>query len=301
MTKKPVFRNSGILVQYLQGLRTFPASALEEEGVSCSGVEFVSAAMSPSPDRRLTAHSALNHSWIVALQHPGSSFSTSEEPKRTSSLSNLTKEERVGDLMQETFPSPRQAHEVGDVDWHSSNLLTPMSTSNFLRSCRIDISAVTGTYLSSVDGLRSNTGHYESHSSNLAPVPVQKTPQTSTQISSLPFGPRLGGGSRVGPGSMIAHGTIPSAGSKVGPDFTIGSGTTILGARSDIGVGSGVMTSPMIGPGKIISIGSTKTTLGSSYERAVFQLHEAMLGTVVRGEGHDLTIGSVYILVYSSE
>ena len=64
MTSRPSFTNLIILCSYVQNMQTFPLALLEKIGISASGQEFITSTMSASPENRLTASQALNHSWL---------------------------------------------------------------------------------------------------------------------------------------------------------------------------------------------------------------------------------------------
>lgn len=67
LTKAPAFKPIGRLSSYTTQPERFPASLLDEAGVSKLGIEFVRSLMRPVPDSRLTSEMAILHPWIKPL------------------------------------------------------------------------------------------------------------------------------------------------------------------------------------------------------------------------------------------
>ncbi|KAJ5974972.1 hypothetical protein N7481_008679 [Penicillium waksmanii] len=67
LTKAPAFKPIGRLSSYTTQPEIFPASLLDEAGVSKLGIEFVRSLMRPVPDSRLTSEMAILHPWVKPL------------------------------------------------------------------------------------------------------------------------------------------------------------------------------------------------------------------------------------------
>ncbi|KAL4898769.1 kinase-like domain-containing protein [Aspergillus ambiguus] len=64
LTKKPTFKNPGLLAKYVDHPDLFPVGLLQTARTSQSGIEFILSTMRPVPDQRLAAEDALNHTWM---------------------------------------------------------------------------------------------------------------------------------------------------------------------------------------------------------------------------------------------
>ncbi|KAG2418965.1 hypothetical protein HFD88_002068 [Aspergillus terreus] len=64
LTKKPTFKNPGLLSKYVNNLELFPIGVLQAARISQSGIEFILSTMHPMPDKRITAQEALHHAWM---------------------------------------------------------------------------------------------------------------------------------------------------------------------------------------------------------------------------------------------
>ncbi|KAL5363914.1 kinase-like domain-containing protein [Aspergillus floccosus] len=64
LTKKPTFKNPGLLSKYVNNPELFPVDVLQAAHISQSGVDFVLSTMHPMPDKRITAQAALEHAWM---------------------------------------------------------------------------------------------------------------------------------------------------------------------------------------------------------------------------------------------
>ncbi|EAU32565.1 predicted protein [Aspergillus terreus NIH2624] len=64
LTKKPTFKNPGLLSKYVNNLELFPIGVLQAARISQSGIEFILSTMHPMLDKRITAQEALHHAWM---------------------------------------------------------------------------------------------------------------------------------------------------------------------------------------------------------------------------------------------
>lgn len=70
LSKKPAFPGFRDLDEYYQGSAPFPDSALVQHGVSSSGRHFIKNLMSPVPEDRPNASTALLDEWEIAHDYP---------------------------------------------------------------------------------------------------------------------------------------------------------------------------------------------------------------------------------------
>jgi serine/threonine protein kinase len=143
MTKTPTFRNIAIIGRYTQGSESFLSDALLDRRVTRSAVDFVSSAMSPLLEQRLTAHSALSHSWMVGVQRSRASSYEAQEASRKpytgrSSGTRLPRKSFRSSIIspkpvpQTTGMSSSESQENGDIGFTSQS--PPASNEDSIRN-----------------------------------------------------------------------------------------------------------------------------------------------------------------------
>jgi serine/threonine protein kinase len=91
LTKKPTFRNLGLLARYVHDAKLFPEDDLHEQQVHDQVIDFVRSTMCALPADRFTAQQGLEHPWILSFA-PESPTPELPETERRVSLESVVED-----------------------------------------------------------------------------------------------------------------------------------------------------------------------------------------------------------------
>jgi serine/threonine protein kinase len=112
LTKKPTFRNLGLLARYVHDAKLFPEDDLHEQHVHDQVIDFVRSTMCALPADRFTAQQGLEHPWILSFA-PESLTPELPETERRVSVESVVEDLGAWTAFSAALEHPSQATKAG--------------------------------------------------------------------------------------------------------------------------------------------------------------------------------------------